>query len=70
MTELDPLTEQQVHLFLRIDAAMPTDPVLRAAAEFWLEKRQGKVRPSEQGHGATAAIHSSACPRGASGDQW
>jgi len=48
MTELDPLTEQEVHLFLRIDAAMPTDPVLRAAAEFWLKKRQGKVRPSEE----------------------
>ena len=48
MTELDPLTEQQVHLFLRIDAAMPTDPVLRAAAEFWLKKRQDKGRPSQE----------------------
>jgi hypothetical protein len=48
MSELDPLTEQQLHLFLRIDAAMPTDPVLRAAAEFWLEKRKGKLLPAGQ----------------------
>jgi hypothetical protein len=48
MTELDSLTEPLVHLFLRLDAAMPTDPVLRAAAGHWTEKRQGKVMPSHQ----------------------
>ena len=48
MTELDPLTEPLVHLFRRHDAAMPTDPVLRAAAGHWTEKRQGKVMPSHQ----------------------
>jgi len=46
MTELDPLTDQLVHLFLRVDAAMPTDPVLREAAEFWMARRQGKIMPA------------------------
>lgn len=46
MTEFDPLTEQQLHLFLRIDAAIPTDPVLRAAAELWQEERAGKIMPA------------------------
>ncbi|MCB1380623.1 MAG: PAS domain-containing protein [Alphaproteobacteria bacterium] len=45
MTELDPLSEAMVRLFLRIDAAQPTDPVLRAAAEFWQDRRGGKVMP-------------------------
>ena len=46
MTELDPLTEPLVHLFLRLDAATPSDPVLRAAAEYWTEKRWGKIMPA------------------------
>lgn len=52
MTELDPLTEQQVDLFLRIDAAMPSDPMLCAAAGLWQAKREGKVMPmsSEMEH--------------------
>ena len=46
MTELDPLTGELSHLFLRVDAAMPADPVLRVAAEFWMAKRKGKIMPA------------------------
>ena len=46
MTTLDRLTEPLVRLFLRIDAAYPSDPVLRAASEFWHLKRAGKIAPS------------------------
>jgi hypothetical protein len=47
MTTLDLLTEPLVRLFLRIDAAQPSDPVLRAASEFWQLKRTGKIAPGE-----------------------
>ena len=47
MTTLDPLTEPLVRLFLRIDAASPTDPLLRALSEFWQLKRGSKIVPSE-----------------------
>ena len=47
MTTLDPLTGPLVRLFLRIDAAQPTDPVLRAVSEFWQLNRTGKIAPSE-----------------------
>lgn len=45
MTTLDSLTAALAHLFVRIDAARPTDPVLRAAADVWSEKRGAKVMP-------------------------
>lgn len=47
MSTLDPLTEPLVRLFLRLDAAVPTDPVLRAVSDFWHLKRGGKITPSE-----------------------
>ena len=47
MSTLDPLTEPLVRLFLRVDAAIPTDPVLRAFSDFWQMKRGSKITPSE-----------------------
>lgn len=47
MSTLDPLTEPLVRLFVRIDAAYPTDPALRAASDFWHLKRRGKIAPGE-----------------------
>lgn len=47
MSTLDPLTEPLVRLFLRIDAANPTDPVLRALSDFWHLKRGSKIAPGE-----------------------
>jgi hypothetical protein len=47
MSTLDPLTEPLVRLFLRIDAASPTDPALRALCDFWKLKRGSKIAPSE-----------------------
>jgi len=47
MSTLDPLTEPLVRLFLRVDAASPTDPVLRAFSDFWHLKRGSKITPSE-----------------------
>lgn len=47
MSTLDPLTEPLVRLFLRVDAASPTDPVLRALSDFWLLKRGSKIVPGE-----------------------
>lgn len=47
MTTLDPLTGPLVRLFLRVDAAIPTDPVLRAFSDFWHLKRGSKITPSE-----------------------
>jgi len=46
MTTLDPLPEALVHLFLRVDAAQPTDPVLRAAWSFWQKQREALVMPA------------------------
>jgi hypothetical protein len=47
MSTLDALTEPLVRLFLRVDAASPTDPVLRALSDFWHLKRGSKITPSE-----------------------
>jgi ribose-phosphate pyrophosphokinase len=47
MTTLDPLTEPLVRLFLRIDAAHPTDLSLRAVFEFWRWKRADMIAPDE-----------------------
>lgn len=46
MTTFDPLTAPLSHLFLRVDAALPSDPVLLAAAEHWLQRRGGKLMPA------------------------
>jgi hypothetical protein len=47
MTTLDFLTEPLVRLFVRIDAAQPTDTLLRAVSDFWQRKREGKIAPDE-----------------------
>ena len=47
MTTLDPLTEPLVRLFLRIDAAHPTNELLRCIADFWQTKRASKLAPEE-----------------------
>jgi hypothetical protein len=46
MSEFDPLTAPLAHLFTRIDAALPSDPVLAAAAEYWLAKRRNRLAPT------------------------
>ena len=47
MSTLDPLTEPLVRLFLRIDAARPTDPLLGELSDFWQLKRGSKIVPGE-----------------------
>lgn len=47
MSALDPLTEPLVRLFLRIDAARPTDPLLGELSDFWQLKRGSKIVPGE-----------------------
>jgi len=47
MSTLAPLTEPLVRLFLRIDAAQPTDALLHAALKFWQAKRKGRIAPSQ-----------------------
>lgn len=47
MTTLDELPPHLAQLFLRIDAASPTDGLLREASELWMSKRVGQVMPSE-----------------------
>jgi hypothetical protein len=39
MSKFEKLSPELADLFLRIDAAEPTDPVLRAAADLWRERR-------------------------------
>ena len=36
-----------MRLFLRIDAAQPSDEMLRKASDFWHELRRGRVMPPE-----------------------
>ncbi|MBI2719711.1 MAG: hypothetical protein HY245_04600 [Rhizobiales bacterium] len=47
MTTLAGLTGPLVRLFLRIDAAQPSDEVLRAASDFWHKQRRGRIMPLE-----------------------
>lgn len=47
MTVLDPLTEPLVRLFVRIDAAHPTDALLLRIADFWQDKRGGNLAPGQ-----------------------
>jgi hypothetical protein len=49
MSALDSLAEPLVRLFLRVDAALPTDTVLRALSDFWPLKRGSKITPSYAG---------------------
>jgi len=48
MTTLDKLTEPMVRLFLRIDAAGPSDELLQNISGFWTLKRAGQVAPLEE----------------------
>lgn len=45
MSEFEKITPQLSRLFLRLDAAMPTDPVLQAAANVWQERRGNALLP-------------------------
>lgn len=47
MTTLAGLTGPLVRLFLRIDAAQPSDEVLRKASDFWQARRRGRIMPPE-----------------------
>lgn len=47
MTTLAGLTGPLVRLFLRLDAAQPSDEVLRAASDFWQKQRRGRIMPLE-----------------------
>ena len=47
MTTLAGLTGPLVRLFLRIDAAQPSDEVLRAASDLWQKQRRGRIMPLE-----------------------
>lgn len=46
MTKLDALGEVLVRLFLRLDAAAPTDEALQRVAEFWRRQRKQELAPS------------------------
>lgn len=45
MSEFEKINPSLAQLFLRLDAAMPTDPVLLAAAEAWGVSRGGTLLP-------------------------
>lgn len=45
MSEFEKIKPELSDLFLRIDAAAPTDPVLQAAAKSWRESRGGALFP-------------------------
>ena len=45
MSEFEKITPELSDLFLRIDAAAPTDPVLQAAAKAWRDNRGGALFP-------------------------
>ena len=45
MSEFEKIVPELSKLFLRIDAAAPTDPVLQAAAKTWRESREGALFP-------------------------
>jgi hypothetical protein len=47
MTTLAGLTGPLVRLFLRIDAAQPSDEVLRKASDIWQKLRRGRIMPLE-----------------------
>jgi hypothetical protein len=47
MTTLDLLAEPLARLFIRIDAAGPTDELLQRIAAFWQQSRSGKIAPQE-----------------------
>jgi hypothetical protein len=47
VTTLDALSEPLVRLFLRIDAAQPTDPLLRHAFDLWQSRRGDRIAPRE-----------------------
>jgi hypothetical protein len=46
MTSFDRPDSALSTLFMRIDAARPTDAALQPAADLWSEKRKGKVMPA------------------------
>jgi hypothetical protein len=45
MPDFEKLTPELSELFLRIDAAAPSDPVLRKAAELWQKSRGHRILP-------------------------
>ena len=45
MPDFEKLTPELSELFLRIDAAAPSDPVLRKAAELWQQSRGHRMLP-------------------------
>jgi hypothetical protein len=47
MTTLEKLTPSLAQLFMRIDAASPTDELLHGVSDFWRQKRIGSVMPAE-----------------------
>lgn len=47
MPDFEKLTPELSRLFPRLDAAAPADPVLRAAAELWRERRGSALYPPE-----------------------
>ena len=59
MTKLESLTEPLVRLFVRIDAARPTDEVLCVASDFWWRQRQDRIMPEE---GQMADVPASVAP--------
>jgi hypothetical protein len=47
MPDFEKMTPELSHLFLRIDAAGPTDPTLVAAADLWRARRGSDICPRE-----------------------